>query len=292
MALILITDIGYDPDDLVALLYLIKRGAAPDLIVTSDEVAGKRYRFLLQLQHRGLASTGYVLRGLVSGVDLGRKNFLLDAFMDPALASNSPLPMDYEDCMEETIMRDPSPSTIISIGSFSEVAGFVRKHRALARSTRCRFFQMGGALDYERTSGWVEHNVKIDVASARYVLHAAIDLTLVGSQTTFDARLQVNPGSRIYSRFAARSDSMSKLVVDHFEAFHEAKNVWSIMHDPLTCSVALGEKFVEFEQVKIVTDAAGRIERYAGGWPIKISRPKCDAQGFMRHMEDVLLGSS
>jgi len=282
MALILITDIGYDPDDLIALLYLMKRGTVPHLIVTSDEARGQRYRFAMQVLE--LTDSG---PRVVRGIDHGHGKFLAGSLLKSSLPEG---PEDYADAMAEAVLNHEARSTIISIGAFSEVAGFVRKYNNLARSSRCRFFQMGGALDYDRGLHWIEHNVKIDPASARYVLRSGIDLTLVGAQTTFDPRLLVDEQSSIYQRFAASKGDVGKLVVDHLNGFHAAKSFWSMMHDPLACSVALGEQFVEFEEVKIIADRAGRIDRYYGGTPVKISRPNCDAPGFMQHLEEVLFG--
>ena len=76
---ILDTDIGYDPDDLFALFLLLKSPEISlDLIVTGDEVCGKRAIFtknILELYGRSDLK-------VVQGEDLGNNDFVVDELIE------------------------------------------------------------------------------------------------------------------------------------------------------------------------------------------------------------------
>jgi inosine-uridine nucleoside N-ribohydrolase len=281
--LIVITDIGYDPDDMFALAYLIKRGVIPDLIVTSDEVFPFRRACLAHF----CTDVWQVRVPIVTGIDLGSRNFISDTLLPNQWNGGSAFNLEMT-----RIIESSESTTIIGLGGFTEFALVATRHPHLLR--RCHLIQMGGALDYSHRDGWIEHNIRIDPAAAERVLSYGVNrglkVTLVGAQTTFDQRLQVAAGSRIYYGARTSSNYALKLLALHADLFAQEKKHWPMMHDPLTCSVALGETFVEFEETAIAIDEQGHMQRGGIGMPtIRVSRPNCDALGFMKHLEGVLL---
>lgn len=75
---ILDTDIGYDPDDLFALLLCLKSPELKlDLIVTGDEVKGKRAQFTKLI----LEELGAIIP-VVQGEDRGNDFFVVDELLE------------------------------------------------------------------------------------------------------------------------------------------------------------------------------------------------------------------
>jgi inosine-uridine nucleoside N-ribohydrolase len=281
--IIVITDIGYDPDDMFAIAYLISRGVRPDLIMTSDEV----FPFRRACLARYVLNAWGVFTPVFPGIHLDGKNFISDVTLpdrwDGPQRSIAPI----VECVESA-----EQTTIIGLGGFTEIALFARNRPDLLK--RCHLVQMGGALDYSRHDGWVEHNIRIDPAAAQGVLIHGVEqglkVTLVMSQTTFDGRLQVAAGSRIYYQSRISKNPALQMLAHHCDLFAEEKKCWPMMHDPLTCSVALGETFVEFEEVSLTIDEHGNMKRGSGTPTIRVSKPRCDANRFMMHLESVLFG--
>ena len=72
------TDLGSDPDDLFALLFLLRLGKNIDLLVTGDEFAGKR----ATLARKVLDLAGKKEIPVVQGFDLGRKKLHTDELIE------------------------------------------------------------------------------------------------------------------------------------------------------------------------------------------------------------------
>jgi inosine-uridine nucleoside N-ribohydrolase len=285
--LIVITDIGYDPDDMFALAYLIRRGMIPDVIITSDEVFPCRRAALARYVLNAWGVHVPVFGG-VNHEGPENQRFISDV----SLPDKWDGPRLFPDFFLSHLLLEQENIKIIGLGGFSEVMAIVR---LLGDSAgRCELIQMGGALDYSRHDGWIEHNIRINKRSAQIVLtdcvKSGLKVTLVGAQTTFDRRMQVAAGSRIYYGARTSNNYALKMLALHADLFAEEKKHWPMMHDPLTCSVALGEKFVQFEETAIAIDEQGHMQRGGIGMPtIRVSRPNCDALGFMKHLENVLL---
>ena len=74
--IILDTDIGYDPDDLFALLLLLKNSRI-DLIVTNDDPDGRRAIFvtkILEILEKEVK--------VVQGSYLGKKHFIMNEYIE------------------------------------------------------------------------------------------------------------------------------------------------------------------------------------------------------------------
>src|SRR3989344_5301588 len=92
---ILDTDIGYDPDDLFALLLLLNSPELRlDLVVTGDEVGGKRAAFARKV----LDQCGRQDLKVVQGEDLGNHNFVVDELIQDCVYSPE---TNYLDSMKE-----------------------------------------------------------------------------------------------------------------------------------------------------------------------------------------------
>ncbi len=285
-SLIFDTDIGYDPDDFFALLLMLNSSELKiDLIVTGDEVSGKRAALvktiLEEAAHQDIA--------VVPGADLGSKTrFISDDLISPIYRTdiNSPelIGKYFEDIFD-------SSDKVVYLGlqGFTNLAGLIK---AFPESkVKLKVYQMGGAAGYERYPGWVEHNIRIDPPSAKYVLESGIDISLVQAQTTYNMDLLVDDHSSIYRRLQSSKSALHKMLLKHLDTFHKKKSPWwSLMHDPLTVSAALGYSFVQFYQSPVWVDSSGAMGIAEEGPLVSLSHKESEAKAFMRFLEDRIFG--
>lgn len=276
---ILDTDIGYDPDDLFALLLLLNSPELEiDLIVTGDEVGGKRAAFTRKV----LDQYGRRDLRVVQGEDLGNHNFVVDELIQGFEYSPNTM---YLDAMKDVF--DSSDRVV-----YINIQGFTHLANLIQRFPECReklvVSQMGGAVNYSRRPGWVEHNVKIDKEAARYVLTSNVDISLVMTQTTFNPVYMVGDQHDLYQKLKSSDKPVHQILVRHIELFHEAKKFWSYMHDPLTAAVALGKDFVEFYESAISMDENGNLYESSGSPKLRLSKPESKDKEFMRFLDERL----
>ena len=247
--IILDTDIGYDPDDMFALLELINNSKV-DLIVTSDDPEGKRFIFLKKI----LELTNKEIE-VVQGSTLNKQHFIVD---------------DYNQI------------NYIGIGPFTNLSRFIGRYPNC--KNKITLYQMGGSINYSRRPNWVEHNVKIDVKSAINLINSGIRTYLVGAQTTFNNKIQIDPNTDFYKKLERDSNSVLKILRKHIDIYHKHSKSWPYMHDPLTVSVALGEKFVKFKRRKIVVEIDGNLKESQNGSLVSTSLPKSNTLAFMKYL--------
>lgn len=277
--IILDTDIGYDPDDLFALLLLF---ASPEadikLIVTADEVNGKRAKFLGKI----LSLLGKGDTRLAVGQSLGRNDFIVDELLDDKEYESE---TDYVSVIKNIIDTE-NDVVYLSIGGFTNLANFIDKYPEDAK--KLKIYIMGGALNYSRKPGWVEHNVRIDLSSAKKVLESKLKPILIMSQTTFRPEYGVGASSPIFLKLLLSNNPVHKFLQRHCELWYEKKYNSTTMHDPLTVSVALGKSFVTLNKSKIVMDEIGNMKIDESGYEISWSDPISDTDGFMKYLEEKL----
>ena len=276
---ILDTDIGYDPDDLFALLLLLNSPELGlDLVVTGDEVQGKRAAFartvLDQYGRRDLR--------VVQGEDLGNRNFVVDELIQDCDYSPE---KNYLDAMKE-VLDAHERVTYIGIQGFSNLANLLRYFPESRE--KLVVYQMGGAVDYSRRPGWVEHNIKIDVEAARSVLTSGVNISLVMAQTTYKPGHMVDDQHVIYQKLKQSDQPAHQMLACHLELFHEAKGFWSYMHDPLTVAAALGKDFVNFYESAVSMDKLGNLHSSTGSAKLHLSKTESKVEEFMEFLEQRL----
>ncbi len=273
---ILDTDIGYDPDDLFALLLLLNSPELEiDLIVTGDEVAGKRAAFTQKV----LGQCGRGDLRVVQGEDLGSRDFVVDELVQNFFYSAD---RNYLEAMKGVL---DSSDRVVYIG----IQGFTNLANLLKRFPESRqkltVFQMGGAVDYSRRPGWVEHNVKIDKEAARYVFASGTDISLVMAQTTFNPAYMVDEQHDLYKKLKSSDKPVYQMLARHVELFHEAKAFWPYMHDPLTVAVALGKDFVDFYESAVLMDEHGNLYSSSGLPKLRLSKTESKDKEFMKFLD-------
>lgn len=276
---ILDTDIGYDPDDLFALLLLLNSPELEiDLIVTGDEVGGKRAAFTRKV----LDEYGRRDIRVVEGEDLGNRDFVVDELVSDFSYSAD---TNYIDAMKEVL--DASDKVVyIGIQGFTNLANLIRRFPETRE--KLIVYQMSGAVDYSRRPGWIEHNVKIDKEAARYVLASGVDISLVMAQTTFNPAYMVDDKHDLYKKLKSSDKSVYQMLARHVELFHEARTFWPYMHDPLTVAVALGKDFVDFYESAVSMDEHGNLYKSSGSPKLRISKPESKAKEFIKFLDERL----
>lgn len=284
--IILDTDIGYDPDDLFALLLLHKlAGERIKLIVTANEVHTKRLQFLGQIMYK-LNNWADTVRG--SG--LGLEKFTVEDLLDEKASSTANLKrVDFLSQMQ-AVVRTSENVTYIGIGGFTNLAKFVDSFPEEAK--KMKIFLMGGAIDYERYPNWIEYNIKIDPISAEKVINSGLKITLIMAQTTHNPLYEVTKESSIYKKLKQSNSPVNQLLVKHCDLWFKQKGHGTSMHDPLTVAVALGYNFVDFGTSR-VSLKDGKFIRHSffgkEGNLMKLSEPISKGKEFMNFLETTLL---
>ncbi len=280
--IILDTDIGYDPDDAIALLFLRKL-AKISLIVTANETAPghKRAQFVQTL----LATLGDTDIPVVAGRTLGSNDkFTVDPLLQRQPDYTLPTTVTAPEAIKAVVDANDTV-TYIGIGGFSNLADFVQCYPE--DIPKLKAFIMGGALHYERYPGWVEYNVKIDPESVTTVLGAkGLNLTLIMAQTTHNPILEVTADTPIYELLRNSKVPADQMVAHHCDLWFKRRQFahGTLMHDPLTVSTALGYDFTSLADTKVSMADQRFVEDTTHGSPIRYSLPESKATEFMKFL--------
>jgi len=280
------TDIGFDPDDFFALLLLLNSPEITlDLVVTGDEHNGGRATLTREI----LKLCGQEKIPVAAGADLGSSKYFLSE-----LVEEMPIPQDGgDDATDALLSIFDRYDRVVYVGAqgMTNIARFIERRLDVAQ--KLSLYQMGGAINFSRYPGWVEHNVRIDVPSARKVLASGAEISLIMAQTTTEPELQFNDDQPIMKRIRASAEPVHRLLLKNITIARQRflddgkKNAFPYAHDPLTASVALGKDFVTFDTAPISLDDKGNtFIDPANGKPMKISRKESRAKEFMEFLEE------
>jgi inosine-uridine nucleoside N-ribohydrolase len=269
---VLDTDLGYDPDDLVALA-VAARHIEHLVVVTADETRGRRARlarYVLDLMDRSDVP-------VITGIDLGGDHrFLLD---DQLPAPRPAEPVDLVEAITRVCADTGGPVSWVGQGPMSNLAAILRVVPDLAEQLVVT--QMGGWLDHYRDRSRASHNFHTDPGAAGLALRVCHRPRLVLSEHTNNAAIDITPASLLYRQLAApHAPAWARLIAANFSAWFAARRPGSWLHDPLTVSAALGEPFARFriERVRIERDA--RLRRDPEGRDIEVTSD-VDYHGFL-----------
>lgn len=223
------TDFGGDPDDAVALVYAL---CSPELdiraIITSDEYKTNHRARLIQ---QWLKTDGYKIP-VFSGYDLGNTDLFL---LDDLVNSDDEVPSIFEsDELKKILTRLAEDNgQYVSIGGLSNLSYLHESLPEVWSSIQTTI--MGGAVHYHR-QGAIEHNVGLDVESARKIFESEQKNRWVLSDHTFVPELAIDATHRLYSYFAGKDDFFHNLVHVNMDRFFLAFYPDSRMYDPFTIS--------------------------------------------------------
>jgi len=239
---ILDTDIGGDPDDVLALLFgLYSPEIQIDLIVTSDEHKGHRAEFARQI----LMKLGKVVP-VIKGSDLGNNRCCVICDLVEVDVSTS----NYLPAVRQVIQNNLK-TYYICIGPQTNLATFIEFAPELV--SKLEVVIMGGAINYRK----VDHNIRYDVKSARKVFASDINMRWVLRNTTFNPALKINKRHPIYKRLKESVLTAKEMLIKNFQNYFNKLHSSTIMHDPLTLSYVINPKFITFEEKRIEMDKGG-----------------------------------
>lgn len=249
MPVVIDTDFGGDPDDAVALVYALRsRELDVRAVITSDEYKTNHRARLVQ---QWLKAAGYHIP-VFSGHDLGNKNLFL---LDDLIEGNEDVLSIFQGDELKKILTNLAADNgrYVSIGGLSNLSYLHVLFPKLWSSIQTTI--MGGAVHYHRP-GAIEHNIGLDVQSARTIFKSGKKNRWVVSDHTFVPELSVDATHRLYSYFAGNEDFFHMLVRTNMDRFFRTCYPDSRMHDPLTIS-ALFLPTVIFSTQRMIMSATG-----------------------------------
>lgn len=270
MPAIICTDVGHDPDDLLALI--VAAAALPlRLVVTSDEFGGgqraRLARYLLNLCGR----TGVVV---VAGAEIEGADArwvcdgLVPSGFPPASSSFTGSVLDAV----RTVLGESHHAVWIGQGPMTNLAQVYAADSELVR--RLTIMQMGGGYAHlYRRPERASHNLRMDPASARAILTARdLDLSLVTSDVTFTAETAIDECSEVYQLLAApNAPKWARLVAAGYDRWFAREHASSKAADPLTVTAAAGMGFVEFSPQRAIVAEDARMLEGSDGIELRMS---------------------
>lgn len=131
--------------------------------------------------------------------------------------------------------------------------------------------QMGGALAY-RDPTRATHNLRMDPESAVAVLTANLDVSLVTSDRTFAAEMDVHSGSEVYRLLAAEdAPPWARLVAQGYDRWFTHGHPASKAADPLTVTAAVELGFTTFATQRVVIGSDARMQLDSNGIRLRMS---------------------
>ena len=264
------TDLGYDPDDLLALV--IAAAALPlRLVVTSDEFGGgeraRLARYLLNLCGR----TGVVV---VAGEEIegAEARWVCDGLV-PADFPPASMPITGSTVEAvRTVLGDSHRAAWIGQGPVSNLAWLYKCAPELARRLVITLMG-GGPAHLYRDPSRASHNARMDPASACAIWTAPdLDLRLVTSDVTFTTETEITRDSEVYRLLAAdNAPKWARLVADGYDRWFARKLPGSKAADPMTVTASAGLPFVKFDAVRVAIGSDARMHLDPNGTELRMS---------------------
>ncbi|MFE2995144.1 nucleoside hydrolase [Nocardia sp. NPDC059246] len=248
MPLIVDTDIGGDPDDAIAIAVAAGRPELA-LVITSDEHGGRRARLARHL----LDLLGRSDVPVVAGIDLGNDKYWAAEGLVPQEVPNQP--EDILAAVRKVMATTVGKVRWLGIGPMSNLATVVAE--IPDATARLIVTQMGGGLNY-RHADRAEHNIRLDVAAARKVLHAGLRTWIVPSDVTFHPANEITSVSPEYELLAA-SGSAGLLICSHLDQWFANFHPGTMQHDAMALAQAVGRSFLRTSRVGVELDEIGRM---------------------------------
>ena len=242
---ILDTDIGGDPDDILALLFgLNSTEIKMDMIVTSDEHLGHRAEFTRKI----LENLGINVP-VMQGEDLGNTRCCV---VDDLVTSSEGKP-NYLQAMKNLVQKN-TKTYYVCISPQTNLAKFLEYAPEL--TSKLKILIMGGAINY-RKKGIAQHNIRYDIKSAIKVFNSNAAKMYVLDDITFNPALKLDENHEIYKNIKNSNSPIKNLLLGNLQNFFKKLYPTCFMHDPLTLSYLIKPGFLKFKRRKIELSSKG-----------------------------------
>lgn len=282
-----VVDTDMSTDDVLALLYLVRRFDVDLRAVTVSGTGltrcppGARNALdLLALAHRSDVPVACGLAEPLAGFDQfpaewrGGADALFGLLLPPS--ARAPDGRGAVELLRATLETSPTPVTLLALGPLTDVAALLRAHPAVAPRI-ARVVVMGGAVHVPGNVGAghesVEFNLWIDPLAASEVLASGIPITLVPLDATNDVPATI---------------SVALALQRHHYATPEATAAWEVMAnsglflggeyfwDPLAATAVTRPSTLRFadERLRVVTAPGadhGRVVAAPAGAPVRVA---------------------
>ncbi len=246
------TDFGGDPDDILALYYcLSSKNIEIVCILTNDEYNGTERAKVLK---KWLGLRGINIP-IFAGHDLGNtRMFLLQKYVDHDIQITTLFNSNLHTYLD---MLVKSKGVYVSIGGLSNLAKLIYEYPS--HFARIELFIMGGAIHYRRP-GMAEHNIRIDIDAASKVFSAKLSKKWILSDLTFKPEFQISNKHELYRHITSqRDDLFIDLVRYNMDMFYETCYPQSYLHDPLTVT-SIFDSTVKFKEESIYFSPLGEFK--------------------------------
>lgn len=234
------TDIGFDPDDFVALLFALNQpNIKIELIVSNEDPLGRRATYLQKI----LKAINRTDIPIVRGNQL--RNWYADQFL-PAIDLDPTIPVDYIDQIHNVIRKFESVE-YVGLGSLTDLADYITFYGISPKMT---LTQMGSST-YRR-----EFNFGMNLnAAIKVITNPNMKIRLVASEITGVEQLSVHGYSDLFHKFHShKEEPVYQLLLDNIERyyslFHNEQASFNL-HDPLTFATLLSDRYVTFEPHRV-----------------------------------------
>lgn len=273
-------DIGTNPDDFFALLLLLHSTEADvKLLISGNNFPKERAVFAQKI----LDNEGIDTIQSLAGEQTGHIDFHASEYVE----NYSPrIEGDYLQKAKEII--DHNERIIwVAIQGLSNLARFLRHHPDYAD----RFDSVHMGMTIKNTDEYIGGgtNMEADPLAAKYVYELQLKrLRVVGSHTTINDAIRVHPETELYKKLESGASENHHMLFQHLWDYHNQRDIWPALHDPLTASVALGKEFVRFTETTVTFDDSGRY-KLGGDTRVVISETDIhNPDGFMQLMAETI----
>lgn len=241
--IIIDTDFGGDPDDIIALTYALN---SPELeikaLVTSDEY--KTYK-RAQIIKQWLSSIQNNTPVFV-GKDLGNTNyFLLEQFCTNKNTFESVFESKtFQEILSEVANQN---GQYVSIGGLHNINQLYKKYPGVI--SKLSIVIMGGAIEYVRPNT-AEHNIRLDIEAAKTIFHSDLKTQWFLSDYSFIPQFHLHLKHPLYTSVKNKSGFFFELIKENMRLFYTKYYPDSYLHDPVTLS-SIFLPTIKFERKKM-----------------------------------------
>ncbi len=251
--LIIDTDIGDDPDDILVLYIVLLHPELFNLIalISGDEV-NKNYR--AKLLSLVLLEFGRTDIPIFIGRDFGSNKFLFNE-TEINSAENKYLKEFSSGDIVKRCQNIEDDIYYLCIQGQTNLARIIQEAPFFIK--KLKVFQMGGAIKF-RDPEKAEHNFRIDPKSVSIVLKSDVNIKLILSDTTFQLnKFVINKDSGIYERISDKKGDRYGLLFKNLNRFFIRRYSESVMSDVITLLSLCYPEFLKFSRVSFLIDEKG-----------------------------------